>query len=97
MNLPALKDELFTFLTNTSNLTATEKQKLRDRCVTLYPQEYLRYRAENQLADNATNRGKFFVEKTIGNSPNGIFGCWSEIWLNGSRVEITAANPVETF
>jgi hypothetical protein len=98
MNLPALKTELLAFMTNTTNLTATEKQKERDRCAVMYPAEFQRFLTENALPDNATNRGRFFVEKTVGNGPNGISGFWSDIFRHGSQRENEAALPVpETF
>lgn len=87
MNLPALKTELLGVLTSTSNLTATEKQKLRDRAVVLYPSEFAAYLVANSLTDNATNRGKFFIEKTVGNGPPGIGGYWSTIWIDGNHRE----------
>lgn len=98
MNLPNLKTELLATLTSTSNLTATEKQKLRDRVVLLYPSEFQRYLTDNALTDTAANRGKFFIEKTVGNGPGGIGGYWSDIWMSGSKRENeNSLPPIETF
>lgn len=98
MNIPALKTELLAFLTNTANLTATEKGKLRNRCVLMHPSEFARYLSDNALADNATSRGQFFIEKTVGNTPGGIPGFWSDIYTSGSRRENENAMPAtETF
>lgn len=93
MNLPALKAELIAVLSSSSNLTAAEKQKLRDRTVLVYPSEYERYLADNTLTDTAANRGKFFIEKTVGNKPPGIGGAWSAIWIEGNERERQATMP----
>lgn len=98
MNLSALKTELLTLLSNTTNLTATEKQKLRDRAVLLYASDYQVYLTRNALTDTANNRSKFFIEKTVGNPPGNVSGLWSDIFLLGSRRENeNALPPAETF
>lgn len=99
MNLPALKVELTNLLTSTPNLTATEKQKLRNRCVTLYPEQFQAWLAANTLTDTAANRGAFFIEKTVGNPPGTVpQGMWSNVWAEGSDRENRAAiQPHETF
>lgn len=93
MNLPALKTELLATLTSSSNLTAAEKQKLRDREVLRFPAEFQRFLTENSLTDTAANRGKFFIEKTVGNKPPGISGYWSTVWTEGNRLEREGAMP----
>ena len=99
MNLPALKDELLAVLTGTSNLTATEKQKLRDRCALLFPEQFQAWLTANTLNDTAANRGKFFIEKTVGNPPGTVpQGFWSNVWQEGSdRQNRDALPPPETF
>ena len=98
MNIPELKTELLATLTSTSNLTATEKQKLRDRTVLLYKHEFDQWLIDNTLTDTAANRGKFFIEKTVGNAPGGIGGFWSDIWMSGSKRENeNTLPPTETF
>lgn len=98
MNLATLKTELTAMLQSTSSLTATEKQKLRDRVVLLYPSEYERYLTDTAQTDTAANRGKFFIEKTVGNAPGGVGGFWSDIWMSGSRRENeNTLPPIETF
>ena len=99
MNLPNLKTELLNLLTSTPNLTATEKQKLRDRMVLLNSSEVAQFLAANGLTDSAANRGRFFIEKTVGNPPSaGVSGYWSDIFMAGNRRENEASLPVtETF
>lgn len=62
-NIPALKTELLTLLTNTTNLDATTKQKLRDAFVTQYPQVYTVWL--NGQSDTAARRAEFAVEMTF--------------------------------
>ena len=99
MNLPNLKTELLNVLTSTTNLTATEKQKLRNRCVLLHQSEFNQYLIANSLNDTATTRGQFFIEKTVGNPPAaGLPGYWSDIYMSGSRRENENTMPAtETF
>ena len=63
-DLTKLRDEIFTTLSTTSNLTANEKQKLRDRFVSAYQGEFDSL-VEGGMTDNATNRGKFVAQKWI--------------------------------
>lgn len=99
MNLPALKTELLAVLTSTSNLTATEKTKLRNRCVLLFPEQFQAWLTANALTDTAATRGQFFIEKTVGNPPGTVpQGYWSQVWQEGSDKENRdALPPVETF
>lgn len=84
MNIPALKTEILQLLSATTNLTATEKQKLRNRFVSEYQAEWTA-RVQAGTVDNAANRGQFVIDKTI--------GYWADIFRAGSNRENVAAVP----
>jgi hypothetical protein len=83
-NIPALKAELLNVLTVTTNLTATEKTKLRNRFVTAYPTLWQEYLAGGGT-DTAANRAAFAIDRT--------FDFWTQIYRSGSQKENIAALP----
>jgi hypothetical protein len=83
-NIPALKAELLAVLSNTANLTATEKQKLRNRFITSYPTLWQEYLAGGGT-DTAANRASFAIDRT--------FDFWNEVYRSGSQRENVAALP----
>ena len=91
-NFNAFKGELQNLLATTTNIDNTTKQKMRDRCVAAYPADWAAYLAQGN-ADNANNRGKFLVEKTVGNDPPALSGFWRDIWRGQSQQENIAAAP----
>jgi hypothetical protein len=91
MNLPALRTELVTLLTNTANLTSTEKQKLRNRAVSEYPSQWAAFLAGQGLTDTAANRGAFLIYLTVNHF-------WGDIYRAGSnRENIAALSPPEVL
>ncbi len=84
-NISALKTELMAFFTSTTNLTATEKTKLRNRFVAAYSGAWQVYLAGGGT-DTAANRGQFAVDRTV--------EFWREIFTAGSNQENQAALPV---
>jgi hypothetical protein len=84
-NLPAFKTELLNLFTTTSNLTATEKTKLRNRFVSEYNAQWLTYLADNGGSDTSALRGQFAVEMTV--------EFWRNIYTAGSGRENLAALP----
>lgn len=88
-NLTAFKTELFNLFANTANLTATEKQKLRDRFVTAYPNHWAAYLAGGGT-DTAANRGQFAVDRTV--------AFWTDIYTSESyKANVAAMPPAETI
>lgn len=82
----ALATELYTTLNSTSNATATEKQKLRDRYVLLYPNHWTNFLADNALSDTAANRLRFVAWMMVNDYLR-------KNYIAGSEREITAAQP----
>lgn len=63
-NIPAFKTELLNLFSSTANLTATEKQKLRDRIVAEHSAQWAAYLAGGGT-DTAGNRAQFAAEMTV--------------------------------
>lgn len=58
-NRTALATEIYNVLNTTANANATEKQKLRDRAVRLYPNHWQNFLTANTLNDTVANRLRF--------------------------------------
>jgi hypothetical protein len=84
-NLANFKTELLNLFSNTANLTATEKTKLRNRFVSEYNGQWLTYLAANGGSDTAAIRGQFAVEMTVEK--------WRDIYSAGSNRENQVALP----
>ena len=87
-NMPALKTELLNLFGQTANLTATEKQKLRDRFLTAFPAEWAAY-LDGGGTDTPANRGQFAADMTI--------EFWRQIYRDQDRREKVAAIVSETL
>jgi hypothetical protein len=86
-NLPALQDELLTLFTNTSNLTATEKTKLRNRFVSEYNAAWVDFLAANGGNDTAAVRGEFVCKCLV--------EFMKRVYIDGSRRENLATLPAD--
>lgn len=74
---------------STTALTATEKQRLRDRFITAFPNHWQVFLAAGN-ADTAQNRGRFAAERTI--------AFWEDIYRSESYKEnISTLPPVDTL
>lgn len=73
----ALSTQVYDLLTTTNNASATEKQRLRDRAVLLYPSHWQRFLTETGLTDTAANRGRFVGWLTVNKF-------WADIYRLGS-------------
>lgn len=87
-NIPGLKSELLNLFGQTTNLTAQEKQRLRDRIVAEHPVEWAAYLAGGGT-DIAQNRGTFAADMTI--------EWWRAIYRDQDRREKVAAIVAETL
>lgn len=81
-NIPALKTELLNLFGTTTNLTAQEKQRLRDRIVAEHPAQWAAY-LDGGGTDTAQNRGTFAVDMTI--------EWWRRIYRDQDKREQVAA------
>lgn len=86
-NIPAFQTELFNLFATTTNLTATEKQKLRDRFITAFPHHWQVFLADGN-ADTPANRGMFAAQRTM--------AFWQDIYRSESRrANLTTLPPDE--
>jgi hypothetical protein len=86
-NLAALQAELFTLFNNTSNLTATEKTKVRNRFVSQFPGKWIAFLAENGGSNTAAVRGDFVCKCLV--------DFMKEKYGEGSRQENLTALPAD--
>lgn len=82
----AIATEIYNLLVATTNATATEKQKLRDRFVALYPNHWQNFLTNNTLTDTAANRGRFAAWMTVNSY-------WGDVYRSGSESEIRQTQP----
>lgn len=87
-NISALKTELLNLFGTTSNLTAQEKQKLRDRIVAEHPVQWAAYLAGGGT-DTAQNRGTFAANMTV--------EWWRSIYRDQDKREKVVAIVAETL
>jgi hypothetical protein len=81
-NISGLKTAIQTAFT--SNLDATTRQKLANRFVLAFPNEWAT-RVASGTTDNATNRGIFAIDK--------LFDYLNNIYRSGSSQELVATLP----
>lgn len=82
----ALATEKYNLLNATTALSATEKQKLRDRMVRLYPNHWQNFLTANTLNDTAANRLRFVAYMEV-------FGYLTDIFKAGGQREYDDARP----
>ena len=87
-NIPGLKSELLNLFSTTSNLTAQEKQRRRDRIVAEHPAQWQAY-LNGGGTDTPANRGSFAADMTI--------EWWRRIYRDQDRREKVAAIVAETL
>ena len=87
----ALATEIYNLLVATTNATATEKQKLRDRFVLQFPNHWQNFLTNNTLTDTAANRGRFAAWMTVNSY-------WGDVYRSGAeREQREALPPPETL
>ena len=85
-NRAAIATEIYDLLVATTNASSTEKQKLRDRFVALYPNHWQNFLTANTLTDTAANRGRFAAWMTVDHY-------WGDVYRSGSDRENREALP----